>query len=131
MTTRISLLAGWLILAGVLGVSGCGPLVPLSPTWKDDIRPLVVARCVRCHDDPPRGDPASKQPATPSAAFTFNYPSDVVLDPLPVGLSILKLQGGDSVRGKLAPLRRMPPPPAEALEDWQIEMLDNWAYKPR
>ncbi len=35
--------------------AGCAPEVPSEPTWVDDVRPILVANCVRCHSVPPLG----------------------------------------------------------------------------
>ena len=111
-----------------LGLPACGPAAPANPTWENDIRPFVVARCIRCHDDPPRMDPAIADPKLVPAAYNFNYAT--AEQPLQAGLMVLQLLGAKSLRGEDVP-RRMPPPPAEAVEDWQIEMLENWARNPR
>jgi hypothetical protein len=63
--------------------------------------------------------------------WTFNYPASQPIDPqnLPSGLIVLK-GAGRRVRGE-GGATLMPPPPAEKLEDWQIEMLESWAINPR
>lgn len=35
------------------GLSACAPEVPENPTWLQDVRPIVLANCVRCHTPPP------------------------------------------------------------------------------
>jgi hypothetical protein len=55
---RLDMTRGWvpLALAGAFGLSagaGCGPQVPEEPTWEEDVRPILMANCVRCHGDPP------------------------------------------------------------------------------
>ena len=130
---KTKLLTGMLFVGTALGFSACGPVVPLNPTWKDDVRPLVVARCVRCHDNPPRLDPAlvDNNPATPDTPLTsFNEPPDFVIT-IPPGGGLLLLWGSGPARLRLSGRTRMPPPPAAALEDWQIEMLEAWAAVPR
>jgi hypothetical protein len=126
-----TLFAGILLAGGsALGLTACGPTVPDSPTWKDDVRPLLLARCIRCHDNPP-GPP--DRPAT----FSMNYAEFSQIPPMSAPLGPPNYAPGPfltmmglAARGDSGP-RRMPPPPSAALEDWQIELLDNWAVNPR
>lgn len=109
-------------------LAGCADSGPDKPTWDDDVRPLLVARCVRCHTDPGQVDPLSaktgndmlKEVAKPS--FDFVYFSDVSAGSLP----FLKTVSG-YLSGTAKPsLGRMPPPPAAALEDWEVEILTKF-----
>lgn len=112
------------------GLPACKPSVPSQPTWHDDIFPLMQARCIRCHDDPPRSDPTTPTPSLPPAAYSFNFP--FLSDPPQPGAATLRSLGPEAIRGQppaagAAPFRRMPPPPAEPLSDWEIELIDNWS----
>lgn len=125
------LLATALSLA--LSSVACGPIVPVSPTWANDIRPLMVSRCIRCHDEPGRIDPDSKATKNPflgiAAIPNLNYQN--FADIPSASLSLVKLSA-DAVKGKLpGGIPRMPPPPAEVLEDWQIDMLQAWCDYPQ
>lgn len=42
-----------LLLAGL--VTGCGPDTPAQPTWSEDVRPILLANCARCHGEEPAG----------------------------------------------------------------------------
>lgn len=117
-----------LLVMSALGIGACGPVAPTNPTWEHDVHPFLVARCLRCHDDPGRIDPLTGGVAPPASAYNFNYAT--LPSPLPAGLAILQGLGPNSLRGTGVP-RRMPPEPAEAAEDWQIDMLANWALNPR
>jgi hypothetical protein len=99
-------------------------VAPTNPTWEHDIHPLLVARCIRCHQGKGNVDPVSKGPPL----YDFSY---ATFDPSsqPMGIMVLRMFGVQAVRGGFA--RRMPPPPAEALEDWQIEMLETWIKNPK
>lgn len=111
--------------AACLALTACGPVPPANPTYQADIRPLLVARCIRCHDDPRRADAGdASRPVT-----SFNAPT---LDTLPPGSQgVLQVLALDYVRGQVKPpARRMPPSPAEALEDWQIDMMATWGAHP-
>jgi cytochrome c553 len=107
-------------------VSACAG-APEHPTWDDDVRPLMVARCIRCHSEPGQVDPLSAktglsmldQPAAPS--FDYVYFSDLVASPAKSFVASLP----EFIRGK-SPYTRMPPPPAAALEDWELQTLVNW-----
>jgi len=35
--------------------AGCAPEVPDEPTWREDVRPILLANCTRCHGTPPLG----------------------------------------------------------------------------
>ncbi|MES1157688.1 MAG: hypothetical protein ABUL67_01185 [Haliangium ochraceum] len=125
----------WAAGAAAAGLSGCGPVVPVSPTWKDDIRPMMIARCIRCHDNPGRVDPVSmKQKGTiaiippPVLGYNFNY---VNFTDIPADNLAILVRAPAAVTKPNTPLNFMPPPPAEKLEDWEIETLSNWAYSPR
>jgi hypothetical protein len=119
------LLTGTLLAVATLGSYGCGPVVPVTPTWEHDVRPLMLARCIRCHDDPA---PEAVMGILP---FSFNYATFADIPTTPVRLvDLWKMQLGNAIRGKLF-RRRMPPPPTAALEDWQIETLDSWIANPQ
>lgn len=127
-----------LLAVVALGLPACGPSVPANPTWVADIRPLLVARCIRCHNAQGGIDPLTAKLVTWGAvapipaAYNFDFPT--ITTPLNTQLNFLKMFGPKSVRGEYPPglpPKRMPPPPAENLQDWEIELLDNWANNPR
>jgi hypothetical protein len=125
--TMKALLTGILFAGAGVALSACGPVAPVSPTWKDDVRPLVLARCVRCHDSPP----------TNAAPFTLNYAEFGQIPPSTAALGPPDYAPGTFLRGLGVATHsghkpmRMPPPPSAALEDWQTEILDNWSVNPR
>lgn len=108
----------------VAGLAGCAPEAPAQPSYSADVRPLLLARCVRCHDSPMRRDP-NMDPPIGIAPYTLNYP---VLDPTIEGLALAM---ANAVKGLLAPgvkaMRPMPPLPAEPLADWEIKVFENFA----
>jgi hypothetical protein len=53
-------LAILLAIAAAALAGACAPAVPDEPTWTEDVRPILVANCVRCHSPPPiNGAPGS------------------------------------------------------------------------
>ena len=124
---RRALLIAGLGLSATLGACGGAPE---HPTYDEDVRPLLVARCLRCHGQPGQVDPLSAKTNSKLAisGLRLDYP---YLSDVPEGLMAkLKVLGGYA-RGEAPNLPRMPPPPAAALEDWEIQMLDNWGKDPR
>jgi hypothetical protein len=125
-TMRHSATVGMLMTLGVaLGTAACGPEVPANPDWAVDVRPILQARCVRCHAGPPcpndapacaRIDPASKDPLNGALALPFD-----TVEPLGTNLTGMM---PDRIRGKGAVI--MPPPPAAPLEGWQIDIITNY-----
>jgi hypothetical protein len=108
----------WVVSLG-LGNGACGSGVPAQPTWQNDVRPLLVARCIRCHDDPPRGDPGA---AMAEGNFNYQTVDDVVAAAGALGI----LQTVAPMRVHLSGTLHMPPAPAASLQDWEAEILDNW-----
>jgi hypothetical protein len=111
-TSRALLLTGF--LAAVSAAAGCGEDIPANPTWADDVRPLMVARCIRCHQTNPVGDPGG---GVATGDFDFESISD--FDAADLALS---RESGDQAR-----MGYMPPAPAARLADWQIEILERWS----
>jgi hypothetical protein len=91
--------------------ASCGSELPDSPTWAADVRPILLARCGRCHGDSPWTEDPRKLP--PTNVFTSVEE--------PEGLA-------DFFEPVLGRIRS--PPPAEPLEDWQIEILERWSRSP-
>ena len=44
------------LLAGIVLSTGCGLETPANPTWTEDVRPILMSNCARCHTDPPIGE---------------------------------------------------------------------------
>jgi hypothetical protein len=120
MTKILSSFAKLGLLAVALGAGACGSAVPQQPTWQADVRPLLVARCIRCHDGTARGEPGSGKLATGN----FNYDTVEQIMAAPGASAILQTLVPMYVR--MTGTNQMPPPPAAPLQDWEIEILDNW-----
>ena len=117
MTTARNLV---LLAVGLVAVTlaGCGQAVPQDPSWDADVFPILMARCVRCHDGSGAVDPLSTSP-TP-APGNFNHASRSEF-----------MQSSDAGFVPLFPMYvstgLMPPPPAAKLADWEIQTITRWA----
>ena len=125
--------ASWLfaVVVGLAG-TGCGSYVPEHPTWKDDIHPLIFARCIRCHHASSVGDPLVPAPYTGGRGagtdpYNFDYQN---LSDLP-SANLMILQAQIPAILNAAPNQRMPPTPAAALQDWEKETFARWTKDPR
>jgi mono/diheme cytochrome c family protein len=113
---------------------GCGEEpVPAEPSFATDVRPIFIARCVRCHGagDKLNGDPLSLKGAKPEIVYLGQF-EDTGMCKAPVmdckpgakGVAaLIKLYVHDTG------LMRMPPLPAESLSDRQLQIIDLWASK--
>lgn len=102
-------------------VGGCGEQVaPANPTWEADVYPIVQGQCLHCH-----GDEADDK----GNGFRFDFRDldkcgDLGLSKAPnftaPSLWLGSLVGDGSARA------RMPPTPANTIEDWQYQTLKNY-----
>lgn len=144
---------GFAVVA-LLVAAGCnanGASVPSQPAYDVDVRPILMAHCVRCHGAGGKANTAT-EPTGPDAAVLPSirltagalaglhsffdqfgpsgncnsdggvYPADCKL-----GASTLGPDFPAFVRHGLNPDVQMPPPPAPELDDWAIQTLTNWA----
>lgn len=122
----VSFLGGLLRLIAFLGLSaggviGCGPEVPANPDYEQHVRPILAARCVRCHSNPTTRDLWT---GTEEMTINLDFPTAADIPTSPLDRAYL-LAAYAYASGEAPPL--MPPPPAASLEDWQIETLERWA----
>jgi hypothetical protein len=144
-TTRVAAAAAAL-WATALG-AGCSiePSAPSMPTYEADVRPILMARCVRCHQIPQMGDPTSdllpasnplgkdnptllQQP--PTAPAQFDTYADTNCPPADGGTCIFgALSFAPSIKIYISdnPPLPMPPPPAPALTSYQRDTINRWA----
>ncbi|MBA3398099.1 MAG: hypothetical protein H0T89_36070 [Deltaproteobacteria bacterium] len=111
----------YLGLVGLL-LAACAPDVPAAPSFQQDIQPILAANCVRCHGTPAIGGAPS--------GFRLDMFEDVeVIDPSGVGL--ITIAGAKSQSSRIAARAAAGEmPPRFPLDDWQIEMLENWEANP-
>jgi hypothetical protein len=133
MLSKATLIFGFALAVAVLPVLGCEPAVPASPTFAQNVGPIFAARCGRCHGETlTEGDPGRNMPlqchltrfedmGDCSAAATCSRGAQFCAG-LIYAVTI----------GELAddPLTRMPPPPADPLNDWEKEVITRWATTP-
>ena len=126
-TTRVSSA----VLAIVL--VGCGgQAAPSKPTWEAEVFPILQGRCLGCH--------GSTAASTGGGSFRFDFfdtskcgkdfdfagsagfglRQTILADVVPQ-----EVTEGDKVKKTFRP--RMPPAPANLLEDWEVQTLRNWA----
>ena len=119
MTTMRTLM----LLAVGLGASalgGCGADVPAHPTWQDDVYPIMVARCVRCHNS--TGTPDPLYMPTVSAFGNFDHASFGDFAPS----DLIHFWAAKTWILDATPAQSMPPAPAAKLADWQIQTITNF-----
>jgi hypothetical protein len=151
LVVRRCLIGLALALGPLLGA--CGPAVPSTPSFDVDIKPIMLARCVRCHGG---GDCVQGEKGLTATNGFFDHYEDrgqcgadggafsppVANDPCLTmscrrGLRYYVDQIGGSVltwdinyRIHLDNSSRMPPPPATKLTDRQFEILGRWFANP-
>jgi hypothetical protein len=126
----------------VLSLSGCSPEVPANPTYSEHVKPIFMARCVRCHDEtlrdevPPPGYPA--RPRLPQFCHLNRYDSEPIgctpaTPPCSLGASAcVNIPGmGGYLAARVDPAvehdaARMPPAPAPALNDYESAVVNRW-----
>ncbi len=123
------------LFAALLAPLGCGAEdpVPAKPTWVDDVEPILRGNCLHCH-----GSGAAKTGGAirfdlydaSDAAYAEFKISEGMMDTLATtgiigGKPFAMMFVGKVTDIKLA--SRMPPPPATALSERDIQVLKAWA----
>jgi hypothetical protein len=120
----------------LIGIVACAPDVPATPSFQQDVMPVLAANCLRCHGAPtiggapegfrldsfsdvivrerlfPAGDPACDPPSPDPGCFP------IVIAGAATMADTAAVRVGDDDR---------PMPPRFQLDDHQIELLENWA----
>jgi hypothetical protein len=125
-------MVAFLLLAGL----GCVPEVPSKPTFSRDVKPIFMARCVRCHDE------TLREETLPDGGHGLGVPSQCHLnryestgDCTPAGVQAMACSYGAGLCapsiliysisvGGSKPF--MPPLPAPALDDWEQDVISGW-----
>jgi len=112
------------LVAGAGAGAGCNlePSVPGSPTYEADVKPILEARCIRCHGYP------QLVGATPMVRFdVYDCSGDAGVPGCAVGAKVAApLMKSRIQLGKNDPLH-MPPKPAAPLSQYQIDTIAKWA----
>jgi hypothetical protein len=130
---RLLMLA--LMAAGISACSSSSPPVPDMPTYAVDVKPILLAHCVRCHGagGTLNADPSSSLPYPPPNGYFDHYedltdctPGDggVVPDTCKYGAASLAGAMKFYVNSDDTP---MPPPPAPRLSAHDREVITRWA----
>lgn len=140
-----------LVLAGLAGCDTNGAAVPSQPAFDVDVRPILMAHCVRCHGAGGKQN-VPTEPTGPDAAVLASIRTtasslaaiDAFYDQFGqtgdctfgdggyppscrFGASSYATEFTGFVRHGLPPDKQMPPPPAPVLDDWAIQTLTDWA----
>jgi hypothetical protein len=130
-TINLARLALFALTAGLQ--LGCENPVPDNPSYMYDVKPIIDARCVRCHGagGTLNADPyiEQKDPAKPRKPAVFKldtYESVLgaksLITPTEQAPGYLRTDDETMV---------MPPPPSPRLTDWEIEVIEKWLMNPR
>jgi hypothetical protein len=119
-----------IILLAALG-AGCidNGEAPLFPSYEADVKPIMGARCIRCHG---AGGTLNKDPDIPDGNRYVGPPTNGNFTQLEssgtqAGLLFYAHEGKILWKGAV-PL--MPPPPAPALTERERTILDRWIENP-
>jgi len=114
-------------LALSVSVMACSPEVPANPTYAKEVGAILNAHCARCHsaDLAPVLDPTTGTTKAPRLCH-FNS-----LENATAGGCNLMIPSyvGDIGPGS-SDLTRMPKPPSDRLNDWEVDVLTRWAANP-
>jgi hypothetical protein len=114
---------------------GCGPDVPANPTYTKDVKAIFDAHCVRCHgtNDMLISMPVGASDHPPMFCYLQRYENEGTCTPTSdpsckqgagapycYGLAVNYINYSDDN------VRRMPPLPSQALNDWEMEVIKRW-----
>ncbi|HEY6475451.1 MAG TPA: hypothetical protein VI456_02655 [Polyangia bacterium] len=145
--------AGGLALVAALVATGCTVYpssTPSEPAFDTDVRPIFEAHCTRCHGAGPDGGTLNTF-STPNYDGGLGCPTSATatggpflttyctpdangvllcaMNPKSKGAGFYALTG--TIHQVLHDLNgtceQMPPPPAPALNDWELSVIDTWA----
>ena len=120
-------LASLFALALSASVMACSPEVPANPTYAKEVGAILNAHCVRCHsaDFTPVFDPISGTEDAPLLCH-FNSRDGAIAN----GCNIMIPSYVGNVAKGADDETRMPKPPSERLNDWEVDVLTRWSANP-
>jgi hypothetical protein len=132
MMSKVLLAVSSVLMLVGLG-AGCSPEVPANPTFTKDVQPIFLAHCVRCHgaDDMLHSMSINGSNLTPAYCYLQRYEDEGAC----TGVTDCMFGAGSTVcKGMVVGYvtmpangaTRMPPPPAEPLNDWEKEVITRW-----
>ncbi len=139
-----AMLSGLVGAVALFGVASCSTTVapvPSQPAYDIDVRPILMAHCVRCHGagdalnvptKPTGPDAAMVQSQTEVDAFkVLNFYLDRYSnDGMKNGAFFAAGAIASSVSPKATAPTLMPPAPAARLDDWEVDVLTAWSKHP-
>ncbi len=100
-------------------LAGCAPEAPAEPTWAEHVKPIVEARCLRCHGETPIG-------GAPPGLRLDVYQDTVAPDGVEIGgaAQLICFYARPDASDNYIASGFMPP--IDPLEDWQKDVLLRW-----
>ncbi|HEY7374391.1 MAG TPA: hypothetical protein VIF57_19665 [Polyangia bacterium] len=127
--------ATFALALALLVLPACTPSYSDAPTYKHDVQPIFIARCVRCHgaNDTLNADPTIPFPVKmPLTCYLQRYEDEgdcsmVSTCKRGAGFCASMLVSNYIVHQPDDSTLRMPPFPADQLSDGEISMIQLWA----
>jgi len=120
------------ILLPILLASGCAASAPTNPTWIDDVQPILVANCVRCHGVPTAGG-APTVGTDPLAIRLDKYANTTLVTPFMDGNGNLITEIPGAAQSNALIVSRAVTagdmPPRLPLTDAEKQTLDRWSQQ--
>lgn len=117
----------------LIAIGACAPDVPATPSFQQDVMPILAANCIRCHSTPTIGGALEgfRLDAFADVIVTEPlFPGEPMCAPPSPSPFCFSLNGAasmaDSSASRVGDDDR-PMPPRFQLDDHQIELLENWA----
>jgi hypothetical protein len=122
-------------LLAITALSACVPTAPAEPSFQVDVLPILAANCIRCHGYPALG-------GAPAEFRLDAFADTIVRDGAPTDgcgenpddPTAAIIVCGAAKRAALSSLRTRdeayPMPPRFPMDDYQIEVLEQWARDP-